>query len=74
MRTLAEHSRVKQLGAAFSRANFRKAASTVKILFCLGMARTFGEYHHSIWDGRVNYAVYRWRGRTWAIPTTPMES
>ncbi len=51
----------------------RKMASTIKILFCLGMARTFGEYRHSVWDERVDYAIYRWRGRLWAIPTKPMD-
>lgn len=51
----------------------RKLASTIHILSCLGMARTFGEYRHSVWDGRMDYAVYVWRGREWAIPTRAMD-
>ena len=52
----------------------RKAVSTVKILYRLGMARTFGVYVHSVWNGELDYAVYLWRGKMWAIPTTPIES
>lgn len=52
----------------------RKLASTVRILTCLGMARTFGQYQHSGWDGDINYARYSWRGREWIIPTGPAET
>lgn len=50
----------------------RKAFSTIRILFNLGMARTFGHYRHSVWNGQFDYAVYEWRGKEWAIPTTPI--
>lgn len=50
----------------------RKLAGTVRILACLGLARTFGQYEHTVWDG-FSYARYRWRGHTWAVPTTPFE-
>ncbi len=53
--------------------SLRKAFSTAKILFCLGMARTFGVYVHTVWNGQFDYAVYRWRGKTWAIPTATIE-
>lgn len=48
----------------------RKLRSTIRILFTLGMARTFGEYVHSVYSDGFDYAVYRWRGRCWAVPTT----
>ena len=53
----------------------RKLWSTVRITTNLAMARTFGEYAHSV-RGAVDfeYAVYRWRGQEWAIPTTPHTS
>jgi hypothetical protein len=47
----------------------RKLANTFRILACLGMARTFGQYEHSVWDAGMNYARYRWRGRVWTFPT-----
>lgn len=52
----------------------RKLVSTARILFALGMARTFGEYVHSVYDGELDCAVYKWRGRSWVIPTGPKES
>src|SRR5689334_14259650 len=50
----------------------RKLWGTVRILTNLGMARTFGQYVHSV-GGYTDfeYARYRWRGREWAVPTTP---
>jgi hypothetical protein len=36
------------------------------------MARMFGEYHHSGWNGQVEFARYRWRGEEWLIPTGPL--
>lgn len=49
----------------------RKLISTLHMLACLGMARTFGTYQHSGWDGAVEYARYYWRGRYWIFPTSP---
>ena len=49
-----------------------KLSSTIKIMFSLGMARTFGVYVHTVWNGQFDYAVYLWRGKMWAIPTTPI--
>jgi len=47
----------------------RKLCGTIRILARLGMARTFGEYIHSGWNGEISYARYRWRGREWIVPT-----
>lgn len=49
----------------------KKAVSTARILFNLGMARTFGHYEYSghTEDG-VDYARYRWRRQSWIIPTS----
>lgn len=52
----------------------RKLRSTAVILFRLGMARTFGQYRHSIYDNGLNYAVYKWRDQWWAFPTEPFEN
>lgn len=49
----------------------RKIANTIKICVTLFMARTFGRYVHSVWDGELDYAKYAWRGKTWAFPTAP---
>lgn len=51
----------------------RKLRSTARILFNLGMARTFGEYVHTAHglEGEFDYARYRWRDQEWAIPVTP---
>lgn len=51
----------------------RKLANTLRILACLGMARTFGQYEHSVWDAGMNYARYRWRGNVWTFPTSTLE-
>ncbi|MCW0235237.1 MAG: hypothetical protein OJJ21_16675 [Ferrovibrio sp.] len=51
----------------------KKLASTARIVATLAMARTFGEYLHTVWDGELTYAKYRWRGQTWAIPSSAME-
>lgn len=48
----------------------RKLLSTFKILYCLGMARTFGEYTHSGWDGQIHFTRYYWRNKYWIIPTS----
>ncbi|HSC56990.1 MAG TPA: hypothetical protein VLC51_07280 [Nitrospira sp.] len=51
-----------------------KLTGTLHILGCLFMARMFGEYEHSGWDGQINFARYRWRGETWIIPTSSAET
>lgn len=51
----------------------RKLRSTLSILATLFMARTFGRYEHTVFDGDMEYARYVWRGEVWAFPTTAME-
>lgn len=51
-----------------------KLNGTVAMLFCLFMARMFGEYRHSGWDGVISYARYSWRGYDWIIPTSAVET
>lgn len=51
------------------RFHFGKLFRTVRICGCILMARTFGYYVHSGFDGVNEYAQYRWRGREWRIPT-----
>lgn len=51
----------------------KKLWSTLRILFCLGMARTFGQYQHSGWNGEFEFAKYQWCGRYWVIPLGPDE-
>ncbi|UQS95264.1 hypothetical protein Pam5_48 [Pseudanabaena phage Pam5] len=46
---------------------------TLKMAVCMIMARTFGEYETSGWDGSVDFAIYRWRGRSWFIPLGSMD-
>ena len=46
---------------------------TLRLAGCMIMARTFGEYVNSGWNGDVDFAVYRWRGRCWFIPLGAME-
>lgn len=50
-----------------------KLRSTIRILWCLLMARTFGDYQYSE-DGpnSAPYAIYEWRGEYWAVPTGPV--
>ena len=45
--------------------------STLRICVRIIMARTFGEYIHSGWNGQNDYARYRWRGHDYFIQTTP---
>jgi len=52
----------------------RKLGSTIKILATLGMARMFGKYEYSGYDGTIHYARYLWRGRWWIIPTSPVDT
>jgi hypothetical protein len=51
----------------------RKLRSTLTIVSSIFMARTFGEYRHSVWGTGSSYAVYRWRGKVWEIPMGPLE-
>ena len=46
-----------------------KLGCTLRLATTLILARTFGRYIHSGWDGRHDYAKYEWRGRYWYIPT-----
>jgi hypothetical protein len=55
-----------------SRHFVRKLCRTLRLVATMTLARTFGRYVHSVWDGRMDYAVYQWRGRLWAIPTSPL--
>lgn len=51
-----------------------KLLSTIHICYILFMARTFGEYIHSVGGWRVApHAVYKWRGKLWEVPTGPRE-
>lgn len=50
-----------------------KLCITLRIAWTLIMARTFGKYLHSTYDGRMEYAEYRWRGSVWAFPKSPIE-
>lgn len=52
----------------------RKLIDTTRICATLFMARMFGRYEHSGWDGERDYARYVWRGKTWAFPTAPMDT
>lgn len=49
----------------------RKVLSTLKILYTLGMARTFGVYVHSGWNGEHDYVRYLRNGEVWDMPTSP---
>lgn len=51
------------------RHTIRKFASSVRVAWCSLMARTFGVYVHSGWDGVNEYSQYRWRDQEWRIPT-----
>ena len=50
-----------------------KLTDTIRICATLFMARMFGRYEHSVWDGQRDYARYIWRGKVWAFPTEPMK-
>lgn len=51
----------------------KKLRGTIRICFILFMARTFGRYEHSGFNGEFEYRRYRWRGDSWCIPTKPYE-
>lgn len=48
-----------------------KFFKTLRMCWRLMMARTFGQYIHSGWNGQNDYARYRWRGHDYFIQTTP---
>lgn len=50
-----------------------KSVRTLRMFATLYMARMFGTYRHSAWNGEFEYARYTWRGKDWAIPTGPFE-
>ncbi len=52
----------------------RKALSTVRLMMSMGLARTFGEYVNSGWNGDFEYHRYRWRGEEWVIPSGPVKT
>ena len=49
----------------------KKFRSTLGICARIIMARTFGQYVHSGWNGQNDYARYRWRDRDYFIQITP---
>jgi hypothetical protein len=51
----------------------KKFGLTLKIAFTLIMARTFGRYIHSGWNGEFEYAKYEWRGHEWCVPLTAIK-
>ena len=51
----------------------KKLWGTLRIVATLALARTFGEYVHSAWDGKIHYTVYKWRGDKWLIPSGHIE-
>lgn len=53
---------------------FVKFSKTVRGVFMLGMARTFGCYVHSIGGPNMpETAIYEWRGKRWHIALHPEE-
>ena len=42
---------------------------TLRVCAGIIMARTFGTYLHSGWDGDRDFCIYEWRGRKYYIPT-----
>lgn len=52
--------------------HMRKLPKTIRILAALFMARTFGEYLHTVNDpSGMKYAKYKWKGKLWAFPSQP---
>lgn len=51
-----------------------KLASTIRLCTTLFLARTFGTYEHSIWNGQFEYHRYTWRGQSWVFPAGPIDS
>lgn len=52
--------------------HIKKAWQTFKICKTLFMARTFGEYLYSGYDGGCTYARYRYDGLVYEIPTSSL--
>ncbi len=52
----------------------KKFCSTLGICARIIMARTFGEYVHSGWNGQCAVARYRWRGHDYFIQTEPAKA
>lgn len=50
----------------------RKLRSTIATCAALFMARMFGRYEHTVYDGSFEYHRYRWRGEVWAFPKAPL--
>jgi len=50
-----------------------KLLQTLKIALTLVLARTFGRYLYSGWNGDFDYAKYEWRGKVWCFPISPVE-
>jgi hypothetical protein len=57
--------------ASDARHVINKLRSTIRIATCIVLARTFYEY--SGWDGEIEFARYRWRGKSWKIPKGSIE-
>jgi len=51
----------------------RKFMQSLRIASTLVMARTFGQYVNSGWNGEFEYSKYIWRGNAWIIPLTPVQ-
>jgi hypothetical protein len=68
-----DFGRSETAGEARKVRSMKKHLQTLRIAFTLIMARTFGEYKHSGWNGDFHYARYKWRGKEWCIPTSPYE-
>ena len=51
-----------------------KLVNTLELCITMFLARTFGRYEHSVWNGEFEYARYSWRGKVWAFPTCPIEN
>lgn len=52
----------------------RKFTNTLGIAARIVLARTFGQYVHSGWDGTRDYCKYKWREQVFLIPTSPDEN
>jgi hypothetical protein len=56
-----------------TRHTLKKLCSTLRIATTLILARTFGHYEHSEFNGEFNLAKYKYHGKYWAFPTSPYE-
>lgn len=48
--------------------HLKKLRSTIRICGILLLARTFGKYKGSGWNGEFDYVKYEWRGKIWVFP------